>query len=623
MSAIFGLILYENNIGLQREIAGNMANIMQFRGDIVDSFPTDGNTLLGCNYFAYDKAVHGFSNNRFVVVFEGEIYNLKQLITELDLHKETSEGEVFLASYLKFGLDFPSKFNGIFTVAIYDSTNKQLILARDHVGSHSLFYAKGKYGFAFATTIKALLKTDLVSRNLSLDSIQSYFSSTTISPPATLFAEIHCLRPGTAVCFTGNGEMQEHTYWRINEIEENRTRSLDDFAEEVKELLVDAITIREQVGGLFGSIVSGGVDTSVITAVLAGKRVAEEKLPVFSIDFAEQFYSDKPLQQLMYQAYNLDPHSAQITATDYWDIFQKAIANLDCPVNDEAFVGMYRVFQLARSAGCTSIFDGEAADELFFTGHVHSERRFQKYLAFPYSIRKLLLGPIFRNYSIGGGLPSKVSRQLFKLGLSDTDRRLQVLPSFYRTKRPILRNHNSVKSIDPLEIARGYLNETRLKDPLNIYYYGLIKNFLADDLLYKNERMAAAHQITNRTPFIDYRLVELALKIPEQFKVREPSDNDDGTKIVYKKAIKGIIPDKILERKKLRGFSIPASEWYKTKLNAEVKDLLFGKDSLHAEYLDSSYVAELFNRYTNGEPGISKLVNSILVFEMWLREYTT
>jgi asparagine synthase (glutamine-hydrolysing) len=620
MSAIFGLITHQGDAERREETGAKMSAALTFRGDLVTSFSTGDIAVLGARNFADELVNCGFSNGIFTVVFEGDIYNSDQLINELQLDKDTQTSEVILASYIKYGLDFAKRINGIFSIALYDAEKRQLILTRDHVGSHSLYYANNIYGFFFATTTRALLQSGLVEHALSPYGIHSYFSSTAISPPDTIYSKIYCLRPGTSLSINAQGDVREHTYWRINELEENAVRSLDDFAEELRELLIDAIEIRALAGRNYGSIVSGGVDTSVVTAVLARDWKDIVRMPAFSIVFAERKYSDAALQQVMYESFNLKPNSAVISARQYWDFLREACANFDCPVNDDAAVGMYRVFQLARSVDCRVVFEGEAADELFFTGHVHSERSFQKYLKIPYSVRKKLIGSVFSHNTIGGGFGNKALRLLFKMGLSDTERRLLVLPSFYRTKRSICREQLDFGGRDPLETARGYLMETQLKDPLNIYYYGLIKSFLPDVLLYKNERMAAANQVTNRTPFIDYRLVELALKIPEKFKVRTPDATDDGTKIVYKKAIEGIIPETIRTRKKTRGFSIPSSDWYRNELKDDVQDLLFGRNAMHPEYLDSTYVAEINEMHKKRVAGTDMLFNSILVFEMWLRE---
>lgn len=620
MSAICGFIANALPIGQQNEIFAQMARTMEFRGDCVTHARCGEAGMMGALSFSHESSEPCFSNDLCTVAFEGELYNRKQLIDAFSLNNNAAIGEVVSAAYQKFGVDFAQNFNGVFAIALYDKQSRQLVLARDHVGSKSLFYAKNSKGVFFATTLKALLATGLIDRKLSITSIQSYFSSTSIAPPDTMFAAIRCLRPGTAVQLSENSEPQEHTYWRIKEINEDYTRSMDSFSEEVRALILDAVKIRGNCGGQMGSIVSGGVDSSVVTAILTQSIDRQQRLPVFSIVFDEKPYSDAPLQKIMYEACNLQPYSATVTSGDYWAILQKIVGQLDSPVNDDAVVGMYRVFQLARETGCSALFEGEAADELFFTGHVHAERQFQMFLTIPYVLRKLLIAPMVRHTVLGTGIKKKIWRLLFRLGLSDSERRLLVLPSFYRMSHPIIRKELLDENFDPLATARGYLQETALQDPLNIYYYGLLKNFLPDDLLFKNERAASANQIMNRTPFIDYRLAELALKIPQKYKVTTPTATDDGTKMVYKQAVQGIIPDVILHRKKSRGFSIPSSAWYTDQLKNEVYDLLFNPHALYMEYLDGDFVKEIYLKHQNDVSAYHYLVTSLVIFEIWLQQ---
>jgi asparagine synthase (glutamine-hydrolysing) len=620
MSGIFGFIISGANTEQRETIAATMSKELEFRGDITECIPSDKNALLCARHFCHEILSPVFSDSDCTVVLEGEIYNKSQLIADYDLDENAGDGEIVSAAYKKLGIDFAKNINGVFGLAVYDKKKRELVLVRDHVGSRSLFYTKNKRGIFFATTIKALLKTGLIEKKLSIESIHSYFSSTAISPPDTMFTEIRCLRPGTAILLSEERDLREHTYWDIKEIQEEYGRSLDNFAEEVCELIIDAVKLRGGLGGHYGSIVSGGVDSSVVTALLSRNLDKQQMLSAFSIVFEEKPYSDEPLQKIMYDSFHLKPYNAVITAKEYWDILQNAVSHLDNPVNDDAVVGMYRVFKLARSMGCTALFEGEAADELFFTGHVHAERKFQQFLFIPYSLRKMLLAPLFETTALGTGLDKKLWRLLFRLGLSDTERRLLVLPSFYCSSRSIIREDLVQGNSDPLATARGYLLETNLNDPLNIYYYGLLKNFLPDDLLFKNERAAAANQISNRTPFIDYRLVDLALRIPERYKVREPSGEDDGTKIVYKKAVEGIIPDQILKRKKTRGFSIPSSAWYRDQLKEEVHDLLFSQNALYQEYLDSKYVKEIYQMHQEDVSAYHYLITSLVIFEIWLQK---
>jgi len=495
-----------------------------------------------------------------------------------------------------------------------------LYMVRDHLGSHSLFYTRNNGSLFWATTLQCLLSTGGIERELSLPALDTYFSSTSICPPATIFKNIFCLRPGSIVSYA-NGAFSDDDYWSIKAIQEDYGRGMDDFAEEVRELILDAINIRANLGGDYGSLLSGGVDTGIITATLAGQQKnSASQLPVFSIAFKEKSYSDAPLQKIMRDRYNLAPHTITLGPDEFADSLQKAVTHLDSPVNDVAFVGMYKAFEMARQAGCSAIFDGEAADEIFYTGHAHAEREFQRYVAVPFWLRNPLFGKTIKSMPIGDSLWKKGLRLLFRLGLPDNERRLIGLPSFYKHATPILLQQHAPHA-DPLAMGKKYLAETSLNDPLNIYYYGLLKTFLPDDLLFKNERMASAHGITNRTPFIDYRLIELGYKIPQSLKLKAPTATDDGTKLVYKKAIDGLLPDEILYRKKTRGFSQPASVWYRNELRDFLHDALFSQSSLCQEYVNMDYVRTLYSEHVDEKATFDYLLSSVLIFELWLRAF--
>jgi asparagine synthase (glutamine-hydrolysing) len=626
MSSIFGFL----NVEEQKvdETVQNMFEALSSRGGDSKAVHNDNNMVMGVRGEAdyVKKALVMNPAKSIVVAIEGEIYNFEELKKVLGDNGSTFDQDnvfnIIIHLYEKFGKDFPRYLNGIFAIALWDDTRKVLYLARDHLGSHSLFYTKKNGSLFFATTLQSLLKTGYIDREISLSAMNTYFSATAICPPNTLLKNIFCLRPGSIVSYV-NGDFSDYDYWPIKNIQEDYSRGMDDFVEEVRALILDAITIRANYGKeTYSSLLSGGVDTGIISATLAGlNQQTGKKLPVFSIAFEEEFYSDAKLQQIMYERYALEPHITILTSQEFSDILQKAVAYLDTPVNDVALVGMYKAFEMAKHAGCLAVFDGEAADEIFYTGHAHAEREFQRYLVIPFWLRQVLFGKTIKTVPLGDSFWKKGLRFLYRLGLPDNERRLIGLPTFYRHSTPILLDYDAVQSEDPLYMGRKYLSETSVKDPLNIYYYGLLKTFLPDDLLFKNERMAAVHGVMNRTPFIDYRLVELAYKIPQKLKIKAPTETDDGTKLVYKKAIKGLIPDEILNRKKTRGFSQPSSVWYRNKLKDFVSDTLFSQESRCLNYVNKQYMQQLYSEHVSGKANFDYLLNSLLIFEFWLRAF--
>jgi asparagine synthase (glutamine-hydrolysing) len=626
MASIFGFLQVEHQ--QTDDIAQIIFEALANRGGDSRALHSEPQVTLGVrgdSDYVKTALVKNFSGS-IVAAIEGEIYNLKELKQVIgesnSTFDQTNTLNIIIPLYEKFGKDFPRHLNGIFTIVLWDNAQRTLYLTRDHLGSRSLFYTKNREGLFFASTLQALLKTGYVERELSLPSLNAYLCSTAVCPPDTMFKNVFALRPGAIVSYA-DGTFSDDDYWPIKTIQEDYSRGMDDFAEEVREILLDAITIRAHYGGTYGSLVSGGIDTSIITATLANLQptATGSKLPVFSIAFEEKLYSDAPLQTIMYERYALEPQTAMLNPQEFSDILQHGVTHLDNPVNDVAFVGMYKAFALAKQAGCLAVFDGEAADEIFFTGHAHAEREFQRYTKVPPWLRQMLLGTTIRFIPIGDSLWKKGLRLLYRMGLPDDERRLIGLPSFYKHPTNILLNPDVARAVDPLSTGKKYLAETDLKDPLNIYYYGLLKTFLPEDLLFKNERMASANNVINRTPFIDYRLVELGYKIPQALKIKAPTSTDDGTKLVYKKAIEGLIPDEILLRKKTRGFSQPTTVWYRRELKDFVHDVLFSQGSLNREYLNQAYMRTLFSEHVSGKTNFDYLLNSLLIIELWLRTF--
>jgi len=625
MFSIFGFLNVEDQ--KVNEVATNMFEALSSRGGDSKAIHQENHIFMGVRGDAdyVKKALVMNPSKSIIAAIEGEIYNFEDLTRILGNNGAKFDREnvfdAIIPLYEKFGKDFPKYLNGIFAIALWDNKQKTLYMARDHLGSHSLFYTEQKGNLFFATTLQALLNIGVIERELSLAGMNTYFSSTAICPPDTLLKNIFCLRPGSIVSYT-NGEFSDDDYWQIKTIGEDYTRGMDDFAEELRELILNAIKIRANYGNNYGSLLSGGVDTGIISATLSTLKQDEgKKLPVFSIAFEEKVYSDAALQKIMYDRYELEPHVTTLTPHEFSEILPKAITYLDSPVNDMACVGMYKAFEMARQAGCPVVFDGEAADEIFFTGHAHAEREFQKYVSLPFWLRHALFGRTITSMPVGSSLWKKGLRFLYRIGLPDNERKLMGLQSFYKNATPILRNYEAVKLEEPLYMGKRYLSETSVKDHLNVYYYGLLKTFLPDDLLFKNERMASAHGITNRTPFIDYRLVELGYKIPQRLKIKAPTETDDGTKLVYKKAIKGLIPDEILARKKTRGFSQPSAVWYRNELKDFAYNTLFSQDSLCQDYLNKQYMQKLYADHVSGKANFNYLLNSLLIFELWLKAY--
>ena len=542
-------------------------SVQAFNGGIV-AYPWESGTSVVSSYD------HGVT-----ALCEGEIYNPKELALNFgnDIGPKTVNGfDLVPHLYSKYGQDFARKMNGVFAIALWDSRKGELLLARDHLGSHSIFYVQTKEGLYFASTIKSLFSTGFADREIDPASLDRYFASLAISPPYSMFKNIKAVRPGYILAARGS-RLQEHDFFRLWEVTEDFEKTEDHFSAELRDIFEDAVKIRADYGGKIGALVSGGVDTGAVTEVLA-KTIDPKELTGFSIAFDEKDFSDASLQNIIYARLGLERRQMILRPKEFGDTLIDCTKFLDNPVNDVASAGMLHALRIAADSGCTAVFEGEGSDEIFCTSHSMGELGIQRFLSLPFTVRKFFFGSFKHWFSGSNNLPAKVIRLLARIGMSDLERRCTWIPGFpWQIRKQLLGREHSFGQT--WEAAEQYYQESGLKDNINKYQYGLSKLFLPDDLLYKNERMASAAGVVNRTPFIDYRLVKKAFEIPARFKIRTPTKTDDGTKLIFKRAMRGVVPDEILDRKKSRGFSQPTTLWYREDLKEFVHDNLFARDA--------------------------------------------
>jgi len=617
VAGIFGFI---GNSG-QKNLLNKMALALAARGKLT-SLSSGSNFHCGTIKHENEStaALVSDSNGRITAACEGEIYNLGELtkLTGSDdrIHHNSFGFDIIPNLYLKYGKDFATHINGIFSIALWDKQEKTLMLVRDHLGSRSLYFTRPLDFFLFSSSINAFWATDLISKEIELSSIDKYLASLALSAPHTLFKNVFAVRPGHALIIKGR-DVKEYAYWPIHKITEKRSVSEQDWVLELRDLFQDAVRIRSNSNDKIGVLVSGGVDTSSITATLA--HFGKDLLGL-SIAFEEKQFSDAPLQQIIYSKFNVVPNQIVMGPDRFVDFLISGVSNLDSPVNDVALAGMLCAFNAAADANCKVVFEGEGSDEIFCTSHSFGEFYISKYLFLPSNIRTLLLGWLKHYYTEYNSWDAKIIRMLARIGMKDFERRSTWIPGFsIRTRKKLL--GVSFPTNQTWDVARDYYSHTRLRDNINIYQYGLTRLFLPDDLLFKNERMASAAGVINRTPFIDYRLVEKAFEIPAKFKLTNPTPDNDGTKLIFKKAMRGIVPDEILQRKKTRGFSQPTAVWYRNDLREFVHDTLLASNARIYNWLDKNIVKSICDDFYSDRLTSDYFINSLLILELWMQAH--
>lgn len=594
-----------------KAMVDRMAKAMAYRGgnaeQIISSRANSFNMAMTGSHCHQDAAAKTF------LALEGEVY---AIAGNDNLTTATSQSDL-IRQYRQTGSDFPRSVNGAYTAALWDDNHRALHLVRDHAGCRSIYYAPIEGGIVFASTAAAIAASGSVDASIDPASVDCYFGVKALSPPRTLFKHIFALRPGHALVWQ-DGQSRQHDYWRLHEVREDLRSSADELRDELRATIEDAVRIRQRAGGNYCALVSGGIDTSAVATLLSHSPGAPQPLHGLSIAFDEIAYSDASLQDIIVSNLGVDQHERILKPADFAATLAQAVGFLDSPVNDAALVGMHAVLGMAREDGYDVVFDGEGPDELFPAGNTQGERGIAGLLRLPQPLRRASFGLLANSLPIGNSLTDRIRRMCARLALPDDERRLTWRPLFHTAVRRQLLSAEYRSGADPYAIGKEYLGRATLHDPLNLYQYGLIKTFLPDDLLYKNERMASAHNVTNRTPLVDYRLIELALRIPSRYQIALPTPTADGIKLLYKAALRGIVPDGILDRKKERGFSQPTKVWFAGPLKDFLHEHILGARALGRGIFNRDFLQRLFDEHTAGRANHDAHLTSVLIFNLWM-----
>ena len=570
-----------------------------------------------------DAAAQPMSNEdgTLWISFNGEIYNHAEIRKELEVlggHQwktDHSDTEVILHAFEQWGIDCLEKFRGMFAFALWDDKARQLWLVRDRIGIKPLYYSIHHGRITFASEIKALLEDPDQKRAVHEEAFYHYLSFLTTPAPQTLFDGIKKVPPGSWLRIGEDGEVRENRYWDVFD----HTKPLTDLTEdEISEKIVaelrTAVNLRKVSDVPVGIFLSGGIDSSTNAALFSEGE--SEPIQTFSIGYKGDYRSYQ--NELHYARKMADEvgaryHERLLTIDDLIDFLPQMVHLQDEPIADPVCVPVYYVSKLARDNGVIVCQVGEGADELFW-GYPGWKQALglQRYddLPIPSIFKKLGLAGLqllgknqtwyyewLRRGSLGqpifwGGAEAFSEAQKERLLSQGLRKRLAGLTSWEALK----------------PIRKRFEDKAWEKSHLNWMTYLDLNFRLPELLLMRVDKMSMGVSLEGRVPFLDHKFVELAMSIPQSVKTR------NGTlKHILKKAVRGLIPDKMIDRKK-QGFGVPVYEWFFDKLGDKtLKELSSFCDE--TDFLDKNAVMQ---RIENGD-GVS--VWYLLNFAMWWREY--
>jgi asparagine synthase (glutamine-hydrolysing) len=511
-------------------------------------------------------------HGRAALVFNGEIYNYRELRPQLESHghifRTNSDTEVLLASYLQWGEGCVARLNGMFAFAVWDYRNRSLFLARDRFGKKPLFFAALRNGgFMFASELKPFLASDLIDTTLDAQAIVDYLHLNYILCPKTPLRQVRQLPPAHLGTWR-DGRLRSTAYWDLaDSYLDDRWDGGDDAAvERLRELLNDAVRLRLNSDVPLGAFLSGGVDSSTVTALM--RRNGTKDLHTFSVEFPEPEFNEGAYARKA-AAHLGTLHHPRQNSRSIAEMLPEFARRMDMPLGDDSAISTYLLSLWTREQ-VTVALSGDGADELFagyITYYADALHRRLGLLRRPASWLLRLIGPHlpengaklsrrFRATRLARGLARTASRahcSWREVG----DSTLALAPELCR----------EVRDYHPAEAFRFYHERVRAAHWLDRMLYVDSRTWLPDDILVKVDRASMAASLECRSPFLDYRVAEFAARLPQRLKLRGRSK-----KIVVRSLARRYLPAEIVDRKKA-GFNSPTAEWLRGSLRPMAEDL--------------------------------------------------
>lgn len=602
-----------------------MRDTLHHRGPDDGGVFVDGNIGLAHRRLSIVDVAHGaqpmFNGDRScAIVYNGEVYNHADYREELTAKgyefQNRSDTETILHLYEEYGLDCVDHLRGMFAFAIWDKRKRELFLARDRFGVKPLYYVHDVQGnLFFASEIKALLEVRAVKPEVNFNALPDQFANHGTSGDETLFLGVKRLLPGHTLTWC-DGRIKIREFWDLSFEPKHEARSDAEYVEEWRDLFRQSVELRLMADVPLGMFLSGGVDSSAIAATMS--TMVSEPIKTFSVGFCEREANELEYARLVAKKFGTDHHEITITPEQFFDALPNLVWHEDEPIGFIASVPLYFVSKLAQQH-VKVVLTGEGSDETL-AGY----GRYQKALTLlNYGEKYESMTPTFLRDAVRGGvatLPGIVNRKLNRTFLSrEADIESLFFDNFGVFPRSMQQNlfsrstREKFASQDPYLRQNEWLERSDAEDVLDKLLYADTKTYL-HELLMKQDQMSMAASIESRVPFLDHKLVEFTARMPRKMKLRGGT-----TKWILREAMKGILPDEIINRPKM-GFPVPVGNWFRGEYKHIVDEYVLGKRTLDRNIFDESYLRSLVARHDSGE-NYDERIWSLVNFEIWQRQF--
>ncbi len=624
MCGICGFYQYELSEGQATQTIYTMCQVMEHRGPDDVGVYQDQSLVMGMRRLSIIDLNTGhqpISNESATiwVVVNGEIYNFKELRDTLKkkghVFKTGSDSEVLIHLYEEYGIECLDKINGMFAFAIWDKKEKRLFLARDRIGIKPLHYAYFNHTFIFGSEIKSILQYPGFQKNINPKGVSLYLTYEYIPSPETIFQSIKKLPPGHFLLIDGKGGPQIRQYWDLEYRSKLYFKDEKEYQELVLEKLKESVHKRLISDVPLGTFLSGGIDSSLIVAIMKGFN--ESRVDSFNIGFYEKSFDESKYADIVAKLLAINHQSQMFDTGALLKGLPEITRILDEPFGDASILPTYLLCKFCRQH-VTVALSGDGGDELFAGYYTYQAHRLAKlYHLLPYLIRKGIIENMVpklpvstKNFSFDFRAKKFISgidcppgiRNYIWLGSFSPEEKVTLLQAdFFKT----------VKDFDEFSIIHNLLRSAPVEDWLDSILYLDMKLYLQEDLLVKVDRASMANSLEVRVPFLDHEFVNVATRLPSNYKLRGMQ-----TKYLLKKTALSYLPSRIVHRPK-KGFGIPVAEWVKKELKPLFVEI-FDRDKICSQGIfNYNEINRLLQDHWKGSVDNRKKLWTLFMFQRW------
>jgi len=605
-----------------------MRDVITHRGPDEAGIFVDANIGLGHRRLSIVDVASGHQpmtneDGSLQIIYNGEVYNHADYRDDLEarghVYRTHCDTETILHLYEEHGDACVNFLRGMFAFAIWNTKKKELFIARDRLGVKPLYYFHADDGsLYFGSEIKTIFQASDLKPEINFHALPDYLANHATSGEETLYQGVKRLLPGHTLVWR-DGKIEIKKYWDVSFAKTaDQTRSDKDFIADWYELFRTSVRLRLMADVPLGMFLSGGIDSSAIAAVMSG--MVDEPIKTFSVAFAEREANELAYARIVAEAYKTNHHEVVVSPEEFFNALPKLVWHEDEPLAHPSSVALYFVSHLAAQH-VKVVLTGEGSDEML-AGYGRYRRTIwnlalgQQYNKFTPAVARDTIRKQIERMMPGGRMRQKLMRTFLVLSPeleSIYFDNFAVFPAPMQQHMFTRETNERIGSIDPYVELRRLLERTKDLSLLDGLLYADIKTYL-HELLMKQDQMSMATSVESRVPFLDHKLVEFTARMPDSMKLRGGT-----TKYVLRESMKGVLPEKILSRRKM-GFPVPIGSWFRGPFKSIVDEYVVSERALSRGIFAPEFVREIVALHQAGEDHSERLW-ALVNFEMWQRRF--